>query len=246
MILNTDGIVLKSIKFEEADSIVTIFTRKLGKVSALAKGARRPKSTLLSGTQIFSYSNFSLHSSNSMYKINQCEIKHSFYNLSLELKLLSYASYITQLVESSIFENQTNNRLFDLLLKTLYIYSKNNLENEYVTRIFELKFLDYIGYKPEVSKCVNCGNIKLSKSKFSIIEGGIVCEKCTNIDINSMNIDPSTVKLMEYILKNDIIICSKAKVSKYILIELKKILRQYMKTHIENLNLKSLHFLENI
>jgi DNA repair protein RecO (recombination protein O) len=58
MFINTDGIVLKSIKYEESDSIVVIFTRKLGKISVLAKGARRSKSTFLSGTQVFSYSNF--------------------------------------------------------------------------------------------------------------------------------------------------------------------------------------------
>ncbi len=245
MMVNTDGIVLKSTKFEEADSIVILFTRKLGKISALGKGARRAKSILLSGTQVFSYSNFSLSRSGSIYKINQCEVKSNFYDLSQNIKTLSYASYITQLVEGSIFENQTNNRLFDLLLKTLYLYAKNNLEHEYITRVFELKFLDYIGYKPEVLRCVNCGKNKLNY-KFSVIEGGILCKDCATIDINTLKIDPSTIKLMEYILKNDIIICSKAKVSNYIVMELKKILRQYIKNYVENLNLKSFVFLENL
>ncbi|SHK53764.1 DNA repair protein RecO [Tepidibacter formicigenes] len=246
MLINTDGIVLKSIKYEEADSIVILFTRKLGKISALAKGSRRAKSTLLSGTQVFSYSNFLLNKSSDMYKISQCEVKENFYNLSYDIDLLSYASYITQLVESSIFENQTNNRLFDLLLKTLYLYSKYDLDYIYITRIFELKFLHYIGYKPNVLKCVNCGNNNLNKGKFSIVNGGILCKSCTHIDNTSVKIDSSTIKLMEYILKNDIIICSKAKVSKYIINQLENILSRYLKVHVEDLNLKSLNFLENL
>ncbi|SHG91318.1 DNA repair protein RecO [Tepidibacter thalassicus] len=245
MLINTDGIVLKSIKYEETDLILTLFTRKLGKISVLAKGAKRTNSTILSGTQVFSYSNFLLYKSSSIYKISQCELKENFYNLSCDIDLLSHASYVTQLVESSTFENQTNNRLFDLFLKTLYLYSKNELNYIYITKIFELKFLHYIGYKPNVLKCVNCGNNNLNKGKFSILEGGMLCKECAYVDSSSLKIDFSTVKLMEYILKNDIIICSKVKVSEYIINQLDNILKMYLKFHLGDLNLKSLGFLEN-
>lgn len=246
MFINTDGIVLKSIKYEESDSIVVIFTRKLGKISVLAKGARRAKSTFLSGTQVFSYSNFAIRRNGSMYKLNQCEVKQNFYNLSYNIDTLAHASYISSLVEQNIFENQTNNRLFDLLLKTLYLYSYDDAEYELITNIFELKLLDYIGYKPSVLKCTNCGNNNLNKGKFSITEGGMLCNVCIDVDRYSMKIDPTTLKLMEYILKNDIVICNKIKVSKYILNQLDNVLKKYLMTHIENLNLKSLNFLENL
>ncbi|OPJ56999.1 DNA repair protein RecO [Alkalithermobacter paradoxus] len=245
-LINTEGVVLRNRKFEEADAILTIFTRKLGKISAVAKGAKRPKSNLLSATQVFAYSNFSLYKSASMYKINQCDIKYNFYNLSKEISVLSYASYITQLVEVVTLENQTNNRLFDLLIKTLYLYSKGERDLEYITAIFELKFLDYIGYKPEVSKCANCGNNNLINSKFSVIEGGAICVNCQQIITTLQKIDPTTLKLMEYILLNDIIISSKAKVSKYLIKELRKILKRYLGEYVDNLNLKSLNFLENL
>lgn len=246
MFINTDGIVLKSIKYEESDSIVVIFTRKLGKISVLAKGARRSKSTFLSGTQVFSYSNFSIRRNGNMYKLNQCEVKQSFYNLSYNMDTLAHASYISSLVEQNIFENQTNNRLFDLLLKTLYLYSYDDANYQLITNIFELKLLDFIGYKPNVLKCTNCGNNNLNKGKFSITEGGMLCSECICTDKYSIKIDPTTINLIEYILKNDIIICNKVRVSKYILNQLDNILKKYLMTHIENLNLKSLNFLENL
>lgn len=150
------------------------------------------------------------------------------------------------MVEQNIFENQTNNRLFDLLLKTLYLYSYDDANHELITNIFELKFLSYIGYKPSVLKCTNCGNNNLDKGKFSMIEGGILCNGCIGIDRYSIEIDPTTLKLIEYILENDIVICNKIKVSKYILNQLDNILKKYLMAHIENLNLKSLNFLKNL
>ncbi|MDO7202942.1 DNA repair protein RecO [Paraclostridium bifermentans] len=55
IIVNTQGIVLRSARYKENDLILTIFTRKLGKISAIAKGAKRNKSSLLSSSQVFSY-----------------------------------------------------------------------------------------------------------------------------------------------------------------------------------------------
>ena len=60
IVLNTQGIVLKSVTYKENDLILTIFTRKLGKISAIARGAKKSKSSLLSSSQIFAYANFTL------------------------------------------------------------------------------------------------------------------------------------------------------------------------------------------
>ncbi|KXZ39691.1 DNA replication and repair protein RecO [Alkalithermobacter thermoalcaliphilus JW-YL-7 = DSM 7308] len=245
-LIETEGIVLKSTKFKESDAILTIFTRKLGKISAIAKGAKRPKSSMLSSTQVFSYSNFSLHKSTSMYKISQTYIKYSFYSLSKELLILSYASYICELVDKVTLENQTNNRLFDLLLKTLYLYSKQKYDIEYLTLVFEIKLLDYIGYRPEVSKCAYCGNNNLISATFSISEGGAICTECQNLGIKSIKLDKQNLKLMEYILSNDIIINSRAKVAKYRIKELRNIIQNYLNEHVDNFNLKSLNFLKSI
>ncbi len=244
IILNTQGIVLRSARYKENDLILTIFTRKLGKISAIAKGAKRNKSSLLSSSQLFSYSNYTLKKQGNMYRISQSETIKSFYNIAYDIDAFSYATYITSLVETSIYENQTNNRLFVLLAQTLYLYAQKDTDKEYITRAFELKFLDYIGFKPIVNKCVNCNTINLENSVFNVDEGGILCEKCKVNYIYNFKIDATTIKLMDYIFRNDILTCSKAKVSKYIVNELTKILKLYIKVYVDNANLKSLHLLQ--
>lgn len=246
IILNTQGIVLKAVRYKDNDLILTIFTRKLGKIAALAKGAKKNKSSLLSSSQLFSYSNYTLKKHGNMYRVNQSDTIKSFYDLSYDLEAFSYATYITKLVESSTLENQTNNRLFVLLAQTLYLYTLENVDKQFVTRAFELKFLDYIGFKPIINRCVSCGEKNSNNFVFNSYEGGILCESCSNIFNENKKIDITTIKLMEYILSNDILRCSKAKVSKYITYELQNILKQYLMIYLDDVNFKSLNLLNEL
>ncbi|MGL5692602.1 MAG: DNA repair protein RecO [Peptostreptococcaceae bacterium] len=246
IILNTQGIVLKAVRYKENDVILTIFTRKLGKIVAMAKGAKKNKSALLSSSQLFSYSNYTLKKQGNMYRVSQSDVIKSFYDLSYDLEAFSYATYITKLVESSTLENQTNNRLFILLAQTLYLYTQKDVDKLFVTKAFELKFLDYIGFKPIVSRCSNCGDNKCSEYLFNAYEGGVLCKSCSTLFLESKKIDITTVKLMEYILSNDILRCSKAKVSKYITYELQRILKEYLMIYIDNINFKSIHLLHEL
>lgn len=246
IIVNTQGIVLRSARYKESDLILTIFTRKLGKISAIAKGAKRNKSSLLSSSQVFSYSNFTLKKQGNMYRVSQSETIKSFYDIAYDIDAFSNATYITSLVEGSIYENQTNNRLFVLLAQTLYLYTQKDIDKEFVTKAFELKFLDYAGFKPIVNKCVNCNTTNLKNSVFNVDEGGILCEKCKENHVYNFKIDSTTIKLMDYVFRNDIITCSKAKVSKYIVNELDKILKVYIQVYIDNVNIKSLHLFQGI
>lgn len=246
IIINTQGIVLRSARYKENDLILTIFTRKLGKISAIARGAKRNKSSLLSSSQVFSYSNFTLKKQGNMYRISQSETIKNFYDIAYDIEAFSYSTYITSLVEGSIYENQTNNRLFVLLVQTLYLYTQKDIDKEYITRAFELKFLDYIGFKPIVNKCVVCNNTNLKGSVFNVNEGGIICEKCKGEYVYNFKIDGTSIQLIDYIFRNDILTCGKAKVSKYLVNELTKILKVYIQVYVDNANTKSLHLLQEI
>ena len=168
VIVNTQGIVLRAVKYKENDLILTIFTRKLGKISAIAKGARRTKSALLSSCQVFAYSTFTLKKQGNMYRVTQTEIIKSFYEISYDLDIFSYATYIIQLIDYNVEDEVTNNRLFILLAQTLYLLAKEEIDIVFIKDVFELKFLEYIGFKPIVNRCSNCGSKNLNNSVFNI------------------------------------------------------------------------------
>ena len=246
VIINTQGIVLKSVTYKENDLILTIFSRKLGKISAIARGAKKSKSSLLSSSQIFAYSNFTLKREGNMYRVTQSEIIKSFYNLSYNFDAFSYATYILKLIDNFMIDNQPNNRLFVLLAQSLYLFSEENIDMQYVTLCFELKFLDYIGFRPIVNTCVSCYNSDFKNPVFNIYEGGILCEKCSSNFEHNLRLNITTVKLMDYILKNDLLSCSKAKVSKYLINELSKILKIYINEYLGKINEKSLNVLKSL
>lgn len=246
VILNTQGIVLKSVTYKENDLILTIYTRKLGKIAAIARGAKKSKSSLLSSSQIFAYSNFTLKKEGNLYRVTQSEIIKSFYNLSYNFDAFSYSAHILKLIDNFTIDNQPNNRLFILLAQCLYLFCEEDIDMEYLNLCFKLKFLDYIGFKPIVNKCVNCYNSDLKNTVFNIYEGGVLCKKCSDNFEHNLNINVTTPQLMDYILKNDILGCSKAKVSQYLINELSKIVKIYMNEYVGNINQKSLNVLKSI
>ncbi|WP_101772734.1 DNA repair protein RecO [Peptostreptococcus faecalis] len=246
IVLNTQGIVLKNLKYKENDLILTVFTKKYGKTSVMARGAQRQKSRFLSTSQIFSYNNYILKKQNDFFTLSQSESIKSFYNISKDFESFSYASFITKLIENNIVEGQPNNRLFHLLTQTLFLFSEEIEDRKLVLVSFILKFIDYMGYRPEVNRCVSCGTGEYRYALFSTELGGIVCDKCIDKEKKYVKINQTTISLMQYILKNDIIVCSKAKVSKILVEELFYLLKEYLIRYFGNVNFRSLEILKGL
>lgn len=244
--VKTEGFVLKSRKYREGDVILTIFTRKLGKISAIAKGAQRPKSPLIAGVQPFCYSEFLLYRGKSLYTVTQCESKEIFYSLREDVKRLAYAAYLVELVEAVTNEGQTNNRLFNLLGRALYILTKSDIEINAVIRGFEMNFLNYCGYKPELYYCVNCRKQESDAWKFSPQEGGILCKDCFDRDIYAMKISEITLRLAKYLQSKDIKEVQKLKISDFLNEALKKLLKQYISVHINKYDFKSIDLADKL
>ncbi len=247
MQIETEGIVVKTVKYGEADTILTVVSKKLGKITVFAKASKRVKSPLMSASQIFAYSNFVLSRQTSSYRLQRLDLIKNYYSLSSDLDRFFHASYYMELAEKLMIENQTNIKLFVLLKDTLDILLKLDIKSLPLMRIiYELKILEHTGFKPEVLKCANCGIIQLERSGyFSIIEGGVICSKCKNEVSPVMKFDPATIRFIQYVYANDIEVVINAKVSQIIFDELKSLLFHYTKEYLGSLNLKSINFIDN-
>ena len=246
MVLNTQGIVLRSIKYKENDLILTIFSKTYGRVSAIARRAQSPKSKLLSTSQLFSYNNYILKKQGDMFTVYQSENIKSFYNISMDIESYSYCSFITKLIENNIEEGQAYIKLFDTYAKTLFLYSEGYKEKLYLLNIFLYKFIKFMGFEPHVSRCVSCNRTDYNYAAFSLEEGGIVCNECMNKEEFYIKIDQTTISLMQYLSNNDIIVCSEAKVSNILVNELFNLLKKYMNIHFERVDYTSLDMLKTI
>lgn len=196
--IKTKGIVIAENNMGDFDKMVTILTPN-GKIGCSAKGARRPKSQLMAGTQFLCFGEYMLFKGNNTYTLNSCETIEIFYDIRIDLDKLEYASKITKIIQDVTDENQNTYKILQLYLNTLYVISKTDMDLEFVTSIFKLRLMCLLGYTPRIEECVNCNN-KENLYYFSLKDNGLKCENCGKQDTGAIQISESTKKAITYII----------------------------------------------
>ena len=144
-IIKTKGVILRESNMGDYDKMLTMLTPDLGKIACSAKGARRPSSSMLAGTQVLSFGEYVLYKGQGgTYHINSCEPIEIFYNLRIDLDKLQYAAYVTKIIEDITNENDSSFNTLQLLLNTLYTISETDMDKELVLAIFKIRLLSLI------------------------------------------------------------------------------------------------------
>lgn len=241
-----EGIVLKSINYGESDKIVHIFTREIGKISCIAKGVRKSKKRDLN-VDLFTHSYFQLYKGRGMYGVNQSERIESNFGIRENIERLSYASLIVEIADSGLPEEEDNEKFFELLAKTLKIVSEGNVELKRLLVSYELKFISFIGYKPELKRCAGCGSEELSNiDRFSNDAGGVLCISCRGIDKYSKNISNLEHRAMYMLLYSRYEELNELELGEKELSRVHELAHSYIKHHIDRGNFKSLELLREL
>ena len=201
-IIKTKGIILSGHNMGDYDKMVTILTPDLGKIGCAARGARRPKSTLMSATQFLCFGDFLIYKGASSYNINSCEPIEIFYNLRLDIDKLTYASRVAKIVNDVTDENQNTYRILQLTLNTIYIISESEKDLELILSIFKIRLLSLLGFRPIIDKCTNCST-KENFRYFSFKDNGFKCELCSKQDKSATKISDTTIKAIKYIVMSE-------------------------------------------
>ncbi len=196
------GIVIAESNMGDFDKMLTILTPNYGKISCSARGARRPKSQLLAGTQLLCFGEYMVFKGSETYTINSCEPIELFYNIREDLDKLTYASFITRIISDVTTENQNCFNTLKLFLNTLYMISETDKDLDFIVSVFKLRLLKILGFMPYVDGCVNC-NTKEDINHFSIKDNGFKCKVCAKQDKGAINISEATRNAIEYIMKAD-------------------------------------------
>lgn len=192
-----NGIILSESNLGDYDKMLTMLTPNVGKISCVAKGARRPKSALLAGTQIFCFGEYLMFKGTNTYHINSVEPIEVFYNLRIDLDKLKYAVHINKIVQDVTHENQNCYHVLQLLLNTLYTVSETDKDLDLILSIFKLRLLCILGFTPKITECVNCKE-KEKTNYFSIKDNGFKCKTCSRLDKSTITMSESTVNAIKY------------------------------------------------
>ena len=153
--IKVKGIILSENNMGDYDKMLTILTPNFGKISCSAKGARRPKSALLAGTQLFCFGDYLLYQGTSTYHMNSCELIEVFYKIRTDLDKLKYAIHINKIIQDVTDENENCYNILQLYLNTLYMLSETDKDKELVVSIFKFRLLSILGFMPRVRACFN-------------------------------------------------------------------------------------------
>jgi DNA repair protein RecO (recombination protein O) len=235
MLYKTEGIVLKSMEYKEADKIVTIYTKNYGKITAIAKGVRKTKSKLGSSLEIFTYSVFLLYKGRNIDIVSQVEILESFFSASKEVIKFAFAANCVEVVNKLTEEREINIGLFDLLKEILH-YLKESNDPKLLSLSFKWQTMSVLGYRPSLNHCCRCNKSAKDQKEmyFNIQEGGLVCNHCISKNKEGcVKVSIYFNKLVRKILITPLSIISNATIPVEKIKELEKITDLYLAYHSE-------------
>ncbi len=178
MFRTAEALVLREVRFREADRILTVLTPDLGKITVSAHGALGKKSRIAAATQQLTYAELTLFEKNGRFTVREAVTKEGFAGLRRELNRLALGTYFAECLEQYAGEEQPEPELMQLGLNCLYALSEGLADCEKVKAVFELRLAAAEGYAPEEERCHICGRRDIREPVFLAEEGYTVCREC--------------------------------------------------------------------
>lgn len=147
--LHMTGMVLMSAPFGEYDRRVTLLTKECGKITAFARGARRPTSPLLAATGVFNFGTFGLYEGRSAYTLASADIRNYFTRLKSDLNGSCYGSYFMEFAGYYGRENLDASQMINLLYVSLRALENPLIPDSLVRAVFEIRLMVINGEFPQ-------------------------------------------------------------------------------------------------
>lgn len=203
-IFKAEGLVLRTRPLGEADRLVTLFTLEEGKFIAVARGARKTKSKLAAGVDLFTHGHFTFHRGRTWPIITGQEPVERFSWFRDDPDLYPYGLYFAELTDRLISGEEPCPELFSLLLSGWRLLG-TEIDRSLLCRAFELKIAHEAGYSPHLQGCTECGSI--NTPSFSPRQGGLLCRDCNTVD--SLSIEAGTIALARRLIETNLDLTTK-------------------------------------
>ena len=195
----TDALVIRQVDFSETSRVVTFFTRDLGKISALAKGARRLKGPFESAIDLLATCRivFIRKSTSGLDLLTEAQLLSRFRPASRDLAGLYGGYYVAELLEHLSEDYDPHPVWFDEAVAALRRLESGQETGRAILR-FELMTLREIGQLPALDECVVCGTPAEGETSFGfwVSQGGLICRSCQRPDFQQSPIQAGTIAVL--------------------------------------------------
>lgn len=185
--LSTPAIVLRTINYGESDRVVTLIGRKTGRLSALARGARKSQKRFGGGLGLCSIGEAGLRerSGAELLTLESFDLQQSYASFSTDLARMAHAAYVAELVSKLCAPRQAEAEVYDWLRAFLGALDQQGASAERL-RVFELGLLGRLGFGPMLDSCAVCGGERFPVGlpveevafRWDPDRGGAICGAC--------------------------------------------------------------------
>lgn len=182
-IQQTEALVLRMTPWSESSLIGSLYTRDFGKVSVVAKGARRPKSPFEAALDLLSVCRvvFIDKSTDALYVLTEAKLVQRFRTIDRQLLRLYCAYYVVELLEKLTDQHDSQPHLFEMTVDTLRSLERKEVEVRAAILRFEIQLLRLTGHLPSFQLCAQCGNQVQSHGdwiNYGPLSTGVLCSQC--------------------------------------------------------------------
>jgi len=244
--IRAEAIVLRHTDWGEADRLVTLYTREQGKVRAIAKGARKITSRKAGHLEPFTRVKLQLARGRDLLVVTQADTLEAYLPVREDLVLTGTASYVVELLDRSVYEEEgANPSLFRLLADTLKRLA-NGSDPWLAVRYYEMRLLDFLGFRPQLFACANCErDVQPEAQFFSFTAGGVICPRCGGGLPNLPSISMEALKYLRHFQRSTYGEASRARPSPEVRAEAESLMQGYFSFLLER-ELHSPGFLKQI
>ena len=240
MLCEVEGFILSETSYGETSKIINVWTKKYGVIGIMCKGAKSLKSKNRVSTMRFSYAKFNIYlKQGKLSTLVSADVINPLKKIRSDITLIGYLSYLTELTEQVIKQNN------DLLLFDDFINSilkiEDGLEPLVITNILEIKYLEKLGVLFNLDECVVCGS-KNNIVTINADKGGFICLNCLS---NEVIVDKKVIKMLRMYYYVNIKSITNIKVEDNIKNTINKFLDMYYDRYT-GLYLNSKNFLKNV
>ncbi len=204
--IKTQAIVLRYADYRENDRMLTLLSPVYGRIDAIARGCKRPKSPLLAASEWFAQGEYVLYVSGGHVTVTSCLLQESFYPIRQDYERLENATYLLSLCEASAQPGQASLGLFKLITRSLLRLAYKDLDPRAVTSAFLLFTCALEGYLPVLDRCVRCQKPMPAQPRyaFDIEGGGLVCPSCQRMEDRLLHLTERNVAWIRDVLKEGV------------------------------------------
>lgn len=246
--VRVDAVVLRHSDYGEADRLLSLYTRQLGKIRAIAKGVRKLTSRKAGHVEPFTYARLQLSkgSGNGLLILTQAETVDAYLPIRDDLVLTAHAAYILELLDRFTYDDETENAtLFRLLTDTLSRLA-SKADPWLVSRYYEIRLLDQLGFRPQLMECANCRrDIKAEDQYFSFTAGGAVCPSCGTGLPSSIPISMDALKYLRHFQRSAYTLALHARPEQKVQAEVETLMQRYF-TYLLERDLNTPGFLKRV